>query len=119
MKKILKNQAVFGTIGIIIAVIIVVVGLAVFFMLRGEKKGGIKIGAVLPVSGPAKWAGIEIRDGMLLAVDRINSRNGINGRKIELIIEDSKTDPQEGRKAFNRIEKVHRPLFYVSVSTRF
>ena len=115
MNKISKNNKRFSELGIIIIVVIVLTGLALFFMLRGEKKAAIKIGAVIPLTGTGEWIGVEVRDGMLLAVDRINSRNGINGRNIKLIIEDSKTDTQEGKKAFSRIEKAYRPLFYVSV----
>lgn len=115
MIKVFREQAGFGTRAIIISVIIAMAGLAVFLTLRGGKKEGIKIGVVVPVTGAGEWIGIEARDGMLLAAHAINSRHGINGRKIELIIEDSKTDPQEGKKAFNRIEKEHHPLFYVSV----
>jgi branched-chain amino acid transport system substrate-binding protein len=50
-----------------------------------------------------------------LAIDEINSWGGINGSKLELIIEDSKTNPEEGKEAFKRIELKHQPLLYVSV----
>ena len=97
---------------IVIAVVAVLVG---FFALRG--KAPIKIGAILPLTGPAEYYGEEARDGLLLAIDEVNSRGGINGRKIELIIEDSKTDPEEGKAAFNRIEDEHHPLLYISATS--
>ncbi len=112
MKKILKNQAGFSTVAIIIAVVVITV-LAVFFMLQGKKEEPIKIGAIISLSGPASNL-VDVRDGMVLAADEVNSRGGVNGRKIELIIEDSKTNPQEGKEAFNRIEKTHRPILYIS-----
>jgi branched-chain amino acid transport system substrate-binding protein len=112
MKKILKNQAGFYVIGIIITVVVVTV-LAVFFMLQRKKEDPIKIGAIISLSGSASNL-TDVRDGMILAADEINSRGGINRRKIELIIEDSKTNPQEGKEAFNRIEQTHHPLLYVS-----
>jgi branched-chain amino acid transport system substrate-binding protein len=115
MTKIFKNNSGVGRVGVIVTVVIVVIGIAMFFMLRGGKEEAIKIGAILPLTGAGERLGVEARDGVLLAIDGINSRNGINGRKIELIIEDSKTDPQEGKNAFNRIEEAYRPLFYVSV----
>ena len=115
MNKIFKNNSRFGRMGIIIAVIIVVTGIAVFFMLRRGKEETIKIGTIIPLTGAGKRLGVEARDGMPLAADGINSRNGINGRKIQLIIEDSKSDLKEGKKAFNRIEKAYHPFFYVSV----
>ena len=114
MSKILKNKAGFGRMGIIITVIIVVAGFAVFLLLQREKEETIRIGAVLSLSGPADYIGMEVKNGMVLAAEEINSRHGINGRKMELIIEDSKTNPQEGKKAFNKIETEHHPLLYVS-----
>lgn len=99
---------------IVTTVVVAVTILAIYFMFRVEKEETIKIGAVLSLSGPASYAGEEVRDGMLLAVEEVNSWGGINGRKIELIIEDSKTDTQEGKNAMNRIEKTHHPILYVS-----
>jgi ABC-type branched-subunit amino acid transport system substrate-binding protein len=117
MKKIFRNQAGFGMMGIIISIIVVIVALVVFFSLRLEKKESIKIGAVLPISGPGEFIGTEVMDGLLLAADEINTWGGINGRKIEFIIEDSKTNSQEGKKAFNRIEATCHPVLYVSMTS--
>ncbi|MFC2003373.1 ABC transporter substrate-binding protein [Chloroflexota bacterium] len=75
----------------------------------------IKIGAILSITGVGDYMGADVRDGMLLAVDEVNSRGGINGRKVELIIEDSKTDPEEGEKAFGKMESEHHPDLYVSM----
>ncbi len=116
MNKIFKNQAGFGRIGIIITVVVVVAVVAIFFILQAERKETIKIGAVLSLSGPASHL-VCIRDSMLLAVDEINAWGGVNGRKIEFIIEDSKTSPEEGKKAFSRIEAAHHPLLYVSTNS--
>ena len=74
----------------------------------------IKIGAILALTGNSAMLGAGVRDGLQLAVDEVNKRGGVNGSKIELIIEDSKSDPQAGIDAFNRIENGHHPLFYVS-----
>ena len=54
---------------------------------------------------------------MILAVDEINSWGGVNGREMELIIEDSKTNPEEGKKAFHKIEAAHHPVLYVSTTS--
>ena len=113
MKKILKNEAGFKRTGIIIAVFIIAAVIAAFFMLQGKKEEPIKIGAIISLSGPASNLS-DVRDGIILAADEINSRGGVNGRKIEFIIEDSKTNPQEGKEAFNRIEETHHPVLYVS-----
>lgn len=115
MKKCIGNQAGFGKVGVIIAVIIVVAVLAAIFIFNFRKEETIKIGAVLSLSGPGGFYGKEVKDGMLLAAQNINSWGGINGREIELIIEDSKTNPEEGKKAFKKIESMYHPLLYVSI----
>ncbi|MDI6769233.1 MAG: ABC transporter substrate-binding protein [Anaerolineales bacterium] len=105
----------FGRRGIVIAVIAVIVIAAVLAVfLRLQIKETVEIGAVLSLSGSASYVGEETRDGMLLAIEEINAWGGIDGRKIELIIEDSQTDPQAGEEAFQRIEAAHQPLLYVA-----
>jgi len=111
-----RNQAGFGRIQIIIAVVVVVAVLAVLLMLRLQKKETIKIGAIIPFSGPAAHH-VDVMDAMLLAADEINTWGGINGRKIKFIIENSKTNREEGKKAFNRIEASHHPVLYVSTTS--
>lgn len=112
-----KNNAGFSRTLIIITVVVLVAALAVFIMLRTIKEEPIKIGAVLSLSGPGQYSGVEVRDGMLLAVDEVNSWGGINGKKIELIIEDHKTNPKEANEAFDRIERTHHPVLYLSTQS--
>lgn len=54
---------------------------------------------------------------MILAVDEINSWGGVNRREMELIIEDSETNPEEGKKAFHKLETAHHPVLYVSTTS--
>lgn len=54
--------------------------------------GNIQIGMLAPLTGSGASFGAGQRDGVQLAIDEINAKGGINGRKIELIIEDTKTD---------------------------
>ena len=49
-----------------------------------------------------------------MAVDEINSRGGINGRPIELIIVDNESNPEKAKKDFLEIEETHAPLMYIS-----
>jgi len=117
MNEMFKNNAGFSRTLIIITVVVLVATLAVFIMLRTIKEEPIKIGAVLSLSGPGQYSGVEVRDGMLLAIDEINSWGGINGKKIELIIEDHKTNPKEANEVFDRIERTHHPLLYLSTQS--
>ncbi len=53
----------------------------------------IKIGMVLPLSGPLASTGNDIVAGTRAAFDEINKNGGIRGQKIELLIEDDRFDP--------------------------
>ena len=53
----------------------------------------VKIGLAINLSGRGGLAGEDIRDGALLAVDRINRNGGINGRMLELLIRDDGNTP--------------------------
>jgi branched-chain amino acid transport system substrate-binding protein len=56
-------------------------------------EGPIKIGLLQPLSGPVSAAGIGVRDGAEIALDEINENGGINGRELQLVIEDDQNDP--------------------------
>jgi len=63
----------------------------------------IKVGVVLPLTGKlAKFGEIENKS-FLMAVDEINAAGGVNGKKIELIIEDTTGKPDVGRSAIEKL----------------
>ncbi len=53
----------------------------------------IVIGVAQPLSGPVAAAGTAVTDGARIAADEINANGGVNGRKIELRVEDHGNDP--------------------------
>ena len=61
---------------------------------QGVSKTEITLGSIQDLSGPLAGFGKQIRLGMLLRVDELNEQGGINGRKLKLIVEDSKYDPK-------------------------
>jgi branched-chain amino acid transport system substrate-binding protein/urea transport system substrate-binding protein len=54
----------------------------------------LMIGAVVPLSGGLELFGQQGIMGMKMAIKEINESGGILGRKIELVIEDNKSDPK-------------------------
>jgi branched-chain amino acid transport system substrate-binding protein len=44
------------------------------------------VGSALPLSGPARGDGIQMRNGAALAIDEINARGGVAGRRIEHVV---------------------------------
>lgn len=61
---------------------------------QGVSKDKIVLGSIQDLSGPIAGFGKQIRLGMMLRVDEINEQGGVNGRKIRLLVEDSKYDPR-------------------------
>jgi branched-chain amino acid transport system substrate-binding protein len=56
-------------------------------------KAPVKLGALLPLSGPSAATGQDMKDGYELAVEQINAAGGINGANVQVIYEDDKNDP--------------------------
>ena len=53
-----------------------------------EESGTIKIGCLAPLTGEVSVYGIATSNGVKMAVEELNAQGGINGKKIELLIED-------------------------------
>jgi branched-chain amino acid transport system substrate-binding protein len=70
--------------------------------------GDIKIGAVLPMTGAAAGYGKWMQRGIDLAVEDINKAGGINGRKVQVVTEDSKSDNTAGVTAATKLIDVDK-----------
>src|SRR3989441_428823 len=68
-----------------------------------QAQAPIKIGVIEPLSGPVAASGNYVRMGAEIARDWVNARGGVNGRKIELQIEDNKSDPKEAASAAEKL----------------
>jgi len=99
---------------LIITSIVVVVALIGIFYFAEPDQESIKIGVTLSETGVSNAIGIENRDGMLMAVDEVNSSGGINGRPIELIILDNQSSAEKAKENFLELENTHAPLMHVS-----
>src|ERR687891_685489 len=69
----------------------------------GFAQAPIKIGVIQPLSGPVAASGNYVRMGAEIARDWLNARGGVLGRKIELLIEDNKSDPKEAASAAEKL----------------
>jgi branched-chain amino acid transport system substrate-binding protein len=63
----------------------------------------VSFGAVLPITGDAAAYGLAEQKGAMLAVEEINANGGINGKKINLAIEDGKCDGKEAATAAQKL----------------
>ena len=65
-----------------------------------------KIGVMESVTGPGETYGTVAVQAKQMAVDEINAAGGINGRMLELIVEDSKCNAQDSITAYNKLTDV-------------
>jgi branched-chain amino acid transport system substrate-binding protein len=63
----------------------------------------IRIGYLPALTGPSSSTGVGINRGVQLAIDDINAAGGVNGRKLELIVRDTQSEPT---KAVNAVAEL-------------
>lgn len=63
----------------------------------------ISVGAIFSLTGNGAAYGEPARDGARMAVDAVNAAGGIQGRSLELKLEDSQFDPKVGVSAYEHL----------------
>jgi branched-chain amino acid transport system substrate-binding protein len=92
-------------------VIVIIIVVSVIWLIWGRQNiepSKIKIGVVLPLTGSASVWGENAKMGMEIALEEINSQGGIKGKKIELIFEDSQSDPAKAVAALQKLISIEK-----------
>lgn len=91
---------------------------AITFLLscNQNNKEEITIGAILPLTGDYAIAGINTKKGIDLAVSLINRQDGINGKKIKVVYEDTKGEPKLGVNAVTKLIDVNKVDYIIDNS---
>lgn len=82
----------------------------------GGKGGEIKIGFFAPLTGDAATDGTQARDGALLAVDQINKKGGVLGKKINMIVMDDQAKAPDSMSAVQKMIQQDKVTALVSGS---
>ena len=79
--------------------------LMMFFLIGSwaQAQDTIKIGVVGPRTGPAAATGKAFEEGIAIALDHINARGGVLGKKVEVIFEDTGGVPEKAASAFEKL----------------
>jgi neutral amino acid transport system substrate-binding protein len=72
------------------------------------KSEGLKLGALLPVTGDLSSIGQNMPVAIKLAVETINACQGVNENPVTLVAEDDQTDPSVGSTAMTKLAEVDR-----------
>ncbi len=86
---------------------------------QGVSKDTITLGTIQDFSGPLAGWGKEVRQGMLLRLDEANEQGGVNGRKLELKLEDSGYDPKRAVLAAQKLvnqEKIFMMIGHIGTA---
>ena len=76
-------------------VLILLAALILAVPLAADAQKPIKVGMPIPLSGPPALFGDPASKGAMMYVEEVNAKGGVLGRKIELIVRDSKADANE------------------------
>jgi branched-chain amino acid transport system substrate-binding protein len=71
----------------------------------GDSSGPIKVGMIVAKTGPYASSNAPFLDGVQTAVDDANDHGAVDGREIELVVEDEKSDPKVGLVAYQKLVK--------------
>jgi branched-chain amino acid transport system substrate-binding protein len=91
--------------------ILVVGALFVILLACSTREGAqppIQIGGVYALTGKAASFGKDVKNGVDLSVEAINQRGGIAGRKLQVVSEDTQSDPKTAVSAFEKLITLNR-----------
>ncbi len=107
----MKIHRLFGTLCAIAALSLASSG------AHAQNKEPLKIGVLIALSGPAAAYGAAERRAMEAVAQKTNDEGGINGRKIELIVRDTKTNPTEAARLANQVIVEDRVIAIIGATT--
>lgn len=90
------------TRGMLVLLVLVALAVTATYQPALGQAAPIKIGAIIPLSGPVGVSGQAMQKGYTLALEEIN-RNPPLGRRLEIIFEDDRGDPPTGAAAFLKL----------------
>ncbi len=83
--------------------IALLIGAGIYHQTRPTSEESIRVGVVQALTGKGAEHGNRVRDGIALARKHINEAGGIDGRTIELIVEDGENDAKKAVAAFHKL----------------
>jgi branched-chain amino acid transport system substrate-binding protein len=77
----------------------------------------IRIGAILPLTGPGALIGTQQMRGIQFAIDQANAKGGVRGEKIEVVFEDNQARPDQSILSFNKLTDLqHLQVIFTAYS---
>lgn len=84
-------------------IILVFLSLGLITLGCQKKQDVIRIGIAGPMTGDQAKMGMDFKNGVSLAVEEWNSKGGVLGKKIEMIVSDDQHDPKQAVAVANKM----------------
>ena len=101
----------------IIGILVLVCAIGVSGAEKAADVSPVKIGAIFAVTGPASFLGMPEAKTAEMLVEKINKEGGVNGRKIELILKDSGSKPENAVSFAKQLIEEENVLAIIGPST--
>lgn len=86
-------------------------------LAKAQGNEPIKIGVLIALSGPAAAYGAEERRAVEAVFNQVNAQGGIKGRKVELVVRDTKTNPTEAARLANQVIADDKVIAIIGATT--
>jgi branched-chain amino acid transport system substrate-binding protein len=96
-----------------IAFILWVLFIPVASVLAENDRPPLKLGSILILTGQGSSWGIASKNGIEMAVEKLNSDGGILGRRIEVSHQDDQSNPRNAISAFRQLVDVEKVRFII------
>jgi branched-chain amino acid transport system substrate-binding protein len=107
-----KMKKKFGTIILGALVIFFIIGAPLCFSAES-----IKIAGIFALTGRAAHIGTSQRDAVLIAIDEVNQKGGINGRRLEMVVGDTESNPTKAVMALKKVLEVEDVVAIIGPTT--
>jgi branched-chain amino acid transport system substrate-binding protein len=101
----------------VVGILIVALALCVSVVAKAADAPAIKVGAVFAVTGGAANLGGPEKKTAEMLVEKINKEGGVNGQKIELIVKDSGSKPENAISLAKQLIEEEKVLAIIGPST--
>jgi len=92
---------------------IIAIAIAITFSACSQGQETIRIGAILPLTGDAASLGVDQANGIKMALDEVNEKGGLHGKKVEVIFEDGRCNGSDAASAAQKLVHVDKVVAIV------
>jgi branched-chain amino acid transport system substrate-binding protein len=108
MDRAAKRKITALIVGLFAVLALVTVGTVAYLQIQKKHASTLRLGFIGPLSGPTAAYGVAQMRGIELAVKEINGKKGVQGKKLEVIFEDSQMEPNKSISAMKKLVDIDK-----------